>query len=376
MKYSQFIFALIAGTALGAVNVYAGTAGDEGVADACGTGCSYTISEDGKTLTITGTGENASVNNKAFTPTYDSNGKSVSGNNKDTRFTGIENVVVTGTISSIGENAFSHNNLTSVTILDSVTSIGYGAFALNNLTSVVIPDTVTSIEGYAFGENNLTSVTIPDSVTSIGNYAFFLNNLTSVTIPDSVTSIENFAFYANNLTSVTIPDSVTSIGERAFGANNLTSVVIPDSVTSIGGWAFADNDSLTSIEIPDSVTSIGDYAFPSSITDITISPEALARFVISSGSGSTGQVALDLTNKTINCRGELVACRDAMRGLNYADGTYTLQPALIGEEQPDGSTAYRDYQGNLVKYTGKRIYTIDEANQVAGKSHHVKIRYR
>jgi TolB-like protein len=134
-----------------------------------------------------------------------------------------------------------------------VTSIGERAFSENQLTSVTIPDSVTSIGDYAFNGNDLTSVTIPDSVTSIGDSAFSGNDLTSVIIPDSVTSIGDYAFSYNKLTSVTIPDSVTSIRDYAFQRNQLTSVIIPDSVTSIGNYAFYDND-LTSVTMPANVS--------------------------------------------------------------------------------------------------------------------------
>jgi len=111
-----------------------------------------------------------------------------------------------------------------------VTSIGDNAFAVNQLTSVVIPDSVMSIGAFAFRRNQLTSVDIPDSVTSIKKFAFFSNKLTSVDIPDSITSIETFAFYSNKLTSVDIPDSVTSIGYMAFADNQLTKISLTASL--------------------------------------------------------------------------------------------------------------------------------------------------
>ena len=122
------------------------------------------------------------------------------------------------------------------------------------LTSVVIGGSVTSIGANAFNScTHITSVTIPASVTSIGNGAFMKNY---------------------DLPSVTIPNSVTSIGDGAFETcTSLTSITIPNSVTYIGASAFIYCDVLTSIKIPASVTSIGTDAFgggPQEITTVTI----------------------------------------------------------------------------------------------------------
>ena len=210
---------------------------------------------------------------------------------------GITSVIIPNTVKIIGEGAFRHNNLTSVTIPNSVTSID-GAFQYNQLTNVTIPGSVTSIGGYAFNNNQLTSVEIGNGVTSIGKYAFKSNQLTSITIPSSVTSIGEFAFYENQLTSVVIPSSVTSIGNRAFNNNQLPdedafiykrnsdgsidnttiigyggknkSPIIPNTVTSIGDNAFSGNK-LTSVEIGNGVTSIGASAFSiNQLTSVTI----------------------------------------------------------------------------------------------------------
>ena len=131
-----------------------------------------------------------------------------------------------------------------------------GRAAGNTDTVIVIPASVagsgttysvTTIGEDAFESNSLTSVTIPDSVTTIGESAFEENNLTSVTIPDSVTAIRNFAFSINSLTSVTIPDSVTTIGDYAFAFNSLTSVAFLGDFGTFDRGMFQSNDSLEAI---------------------------------------------------------------------------------------------------------------------------------
>ena len=337
MKYRQFIFSLMITMGLGAANAYAGgSCAPDG--DTTST-CHWEI-ENG-VLTISGSGAMVDYASHSMYPWYSQKDSYTSvvveGANETTGTTGV---------TSIGNNAFSHNNLTSVTIPDSVTSIGYEAFYFNNLTSVTIPNSVTSIGIGAFSHNNLTSVVIPDSVTSIRDWAFNINNLTSVTIPDSVTEIGNHAFSNNNLTSVVIPDLVTSIGPSAFAGNDLTSVVIPDSVTSIRSDAFQGSQA----------------------TDLVCSAENLQRYLDASGVFvNSGDINLSCT--TGDCKAVLKAW-DTAKGTNYASRAKTILT------NPDGSKAIYDLSGKLLGYKNKRIYTIDEANQVTGKVNSVKIRYR
>ena len=80
-----------------------------------------------------------------------------------TLLAGGNDVVIPGTYTTIGDNAFSNTGLTSVVIPDSVTSIGDSTFAhCNSLTSVTIGNTVEAIGGGAFTGTGLTSVVIPD----------------------------------------------------------------------------------------------------------------------------------------------------------------------------------------------------------------------
>jgi uncharacterized repeat protein (TIGR03803 family) len=93
----------------------------------------------------------------------------------------------------------------SYTIPMSVTSIESNAFAnCDNLASVMISSSVTNIGEGAFYDSGLTNVIIANGITSIGEAAFYYClNLASVMIPSSVTSIGETTFYnCTNLTGI------------------------------------------------------------------------------------------------------------------------------------------------------------------------------
>ena len=126
---------------------------------------------------------------------------------------GLSNVVFSGTATITGYDAAGGSDVVIPSTINGlpVTTINNDAFENNQLTSVVIPNTVTTIKGgyYVMGQqgvcesgpfrsNNLTSVTIPSSVTSIGQCAFSGNQLTSVTI-EGKTSSSDFTTYGSGI---------------------------------------------------------------------------------------------------------------------------------------------------------------------------------
>ena len=89
------------------------------------------------------------------------------------------------------------NQVTILSQFDLFTS--YGAFDGKNLTSVVIPNTVVSINQNAFNHNNISSVTFESDsqLKEIQNYAFSNNLISEVDIPNSIEYLSCIAFDEN-----------------------------------------------------------------------------------------------------------------------------------------------------------------------------------
>ena len=234
----------------------------------------------------------------------------------------LKNLTLPSTIKSIGESAFSYNNLQSI-ICNAVTppTLDGNAFNSGSITpSIKVP--MASIAAYrkAYGwkdfsnyyvgevvadgityridengatitaaEATLTEANIPSvvefernqyPVIKINDNVFADNtNLTAVTLPEGLVEIGENAFSGcQNLESVALPESMTTLGDMAFYACKLLKTIkIPSVVTAIPNDCFSKCSSLESVKIPEGVTDIGGSAFSGCNLNALTLPESLEK---------------------------------------------------------------------------------------------------
>jgi len=247
----------------------------------------------------------------------------------------------------------------------------------SDIQKVVVKSGITSVSTHAFRNiSTLTEVSLPNGLISVGRYAFLSTGLTSVTIPSSVNSLGYTAFGTGTLKSVTFeePSHLTSLGE-AFVLSGLTSIKIPEGVTSLGWEEFnATYNSIKSITIPDSVTYISSpYAvyMVTQVNDFTANAANLARFLEAGGgfmAGSDGKINVTCTSGD---------CDKYLRTESkYKDNQSMLNAIYCSVANADGSTTIYN-NGKIISIKGKRIYTVQEANQVSKPTgNRVSIRYK
>ena len=169
----------------------------------------------------------------------------------------------------------------------------------------------------------------------VDSYVLPYNNWTS----EHITSAP-WGTYALDITRIEISEGIESIGSDAFYQLAETSIIIPESVTRIGSAAFM-NSAVENIAVPQGTTYIDDYAF---YTDASLyCPENLAAQCRTASSNPSGVHVY-----TIN-----------------ADGTYSAN-----------GKKYANFKNMQKNKEIKRIYTIEEANKVTGKTNRVSIKYR
>lgn len=217
----------------------------------CGADITWNYNEDNFTLTLTGSGAMTNFTDKNGAPWRTTTAKF--GGRDFFISTLVENVIIEGNITNIGDYAFDEcNYLRTLNVQnpDLISSIGTRAF--NNCSALKIEQTFenATIGDYAFA--GCTSMKDEYGVIYLGKYLVEANTncVKNVVIKSGTTAILSGAFIGTGVETIQFRDeTLTSIGDKAFyGCSNLTTLDIPNTVTTWGKDIFYNCISLPNDE--------------------------------------------------------------------------------------------------------------------------------
>lgn len=225
------------------------------------------ITYAGTTYCVTAIGENAFHQCKKMTSLTIGSKIAEVATNAFTRCEHLENIVV-----NTANTTYDSRDNCNAIVETATNTIIIGAIEIQ------IPQSVTAIGNDAFYHRQIKSITIPSSITHIGEYAFYECGLLEKVYITDIAAWCNITFdnssanplykadklYLNDelLTELIIPESVAKINNYAFyKCSGLSYLSLGNGVTSIGDYAFAYCDGLFDVTIPTNITFIGNGAF-------------------------------------------------------------------------------------------------------------------
>lgn len=264
------------------------------------------------------------------------------GNNAFKNCSSLEEVIISKTVTSIGETIFDSNGKLKTLSVDKdnpsykALEEGFGlvdkttkTLIFGNETSVLSDDILHIGDNAFYNNKNVTTMNIPSSIQSIGNYAFYnCVNLEEITLNNNITSIGDYAFYrCLKITSVDFVtfNKLTYIGTYAFnGCNNIEVISLPESLESIGLYAFS-KCKISEITMPilgqGIVQLFGTYdSMPTNLTTINILSGDVPKGYFSSCKNVT---TINL-NKVTNIGEEAFRFCSSLVNISIPEGTETI----------------------------------------------------
>ena len=358
----------------------------------CGTNCTAYLSNDttntngNKQLNITGSGamrDYGHYGSPWFSQAYKITNLVIEGAKRDA----YGNLVSTG-ITYLGKNSFQDLRVKDIILPDSITSIGQSALGWSNsLESVVIPDSVSSTSTYIFQNAfKLKDVRLSESLTQLRVYTFTrTDSLEALVLPDTIDEISSSAF--NGSIGVVYCPSYESCSSAGLRDDQIK-VYEKDEMTGIyrtisDGKTYASPvDMQKELTCDDADTTSERYCAKL----IAEYKDAKAESMAGGALCGTKEGCLKLLNMvsgelkdedgnayvcaTNGAKNTIANCKAYGDAHDIMFGNYAIRDS-------GGGYALYDDNKNFLGYKGKRIYTVQEANQVSKPTgNRVSLRYK
>ena len=204
--------------------------------------------------------------------------KILEGSISESRFGGVTSLVISNTVTEIGDNAFRVSDestqhtpfLTSVVMGNSIKRIGTRAFANQTLlTDVEMNSTVESIGMEAFSNCGIKTIDWKNSIKAMGEGVFsYCDQLQTVSFPCEMDTLPKCTFLmCKNLTFVSLGNKIHVLESYSFaGTEKLTSIEWPANlesfeVSAFGRYLHTDYCGLKKLECPSGLKNISVQAF-------------------------------------------------------------------------------------------------------------------
>ena len=275
----------------------------------------------------------------------------------------------------------SDTSITKLDIKEGITSVGKAFTYMPSITEISLPNGLEKIGNLAFHRTGITSIDLPDSLKEIGAAAFVTKTLEQVNGNlENLMTMADRVFVDTALTDFVVPVNLKFLPEDTFKgidvwptyiSHNLTNLYCPESLMSECAAAIAyrsEDAQVTSYDYKGGVYIIKD-------------DEGNETYYLSGDNMKNGQKASDEDKGQYVCADTLSNCKkQALISRGVCSGSDC--DALVAADNGGyllkvGSKTYQNINALLKgDYDRRRIYTIEEANFVAGDKNRVSITYR
>ncbi len=245
-----------------------------------------------------------------------------------------------------------------------------------DIKNAVINEGITSIEFGTFYKTTLEHVAIPQSMKTIGAQSFQYSRLKELILPENIENIGHAAFHSTDIESIVIPANLKKNGAtinylgkntHLLGTRKLSNIVID-------GNAYFEKNMLLGTNLS-KIKVIYCNVTNDDCQNLLEDADIGSKIAFYEKEDGLYKMKDEKDNDVYFASAYLIEgqkkCENKQQCLSVLDAISKNRPFVIGGKFYN--SVYDLAKGNYVKH---RIYTVDEANQVAGDKNRVSIKYR